>query len=773
MKLLLGIVVAIVTLKWWPDIPEISTLAMGSVLVLVVLLALKKHVSVFFIGLTLGCLVASSSAALFTFKTISALTVAQNITIAGKVGSLFTEEKRQTSVIFDVDTVNGRKLTTFETFRVRLYWRSDESVKQGQRWNITARLREPYGRVNEAGFDAETYFLSRHIHAKGSVLSAEILDDSISYRQSIFDQVTSEIRDYPSFRYLVALAFGERFLLQQADWQKLQDSGLAHLLAISGLHIGLAFFFGYSVTKMIMPLLFRHDQGLWVAAMVGLLFALGYAWMAGFSLTAQRALIALFTFSLIRQSGFSVSPFNTFLIVLSVVLVVDPLSIFSASFWLSFGAVFVLCLMSLMGHSTKSDNLENQMRGTEAVTNRWSFIGSVKRYFKLLFLMQCLLTVGMLPFMWAWFGGISITSIFYNVFAVPLVSLVTVPLVLFALFFSPFFSANWIWMAVDWSLRPLLFALDTASSGWLGIEHVPWLWLLVMVMTICLGLMLKLRRFAVLFGSLGAILLMWDSGGGEPNNWTVDVLDVGHGLAVLIEKDGEAVLYDTGGAWSSGSIAESVVSPILQSRGSSLAGLILSHRDNDHAGGMEWAIDNFEPQWVRISENHPDMLPCHRGEQWIWKGLQFRALYPQELVDEARNPDSCVVLVSDGIHRVMLTGDVPRVGESFLVEHEDKLDADVLIVPHHGSKTSSSVRFIERVQPKVAIASTGRYTPWNLPHPDVVARYQQRNITWYETGSHGQVSVQFSLSSWRILSRRLDLEPFWYRKMFGRPKRKE
>ncbi|MDD1794765.1 DNA internalization-related competence protein ComEC/Rec2 [Enterovibrio sp. ZSDZ42] len=773
MKLLLGIVVAIVTLKWWPDIPEISTSLMGSFITLVILLALRKHVSVFFIGLTLGCLVASSSAALFTFKTISAQTVAQNITIAGKVGSLFTAEKRQTSVIFDVDTVNGRKLTTFETFRVRLYWRSDQPVKQGQRWEMTARLREPYGRLNEAGFDAETYFLSRHIHAKGSVLTAEMLDDSVSYRQQLFEKVTNEIRDYPSFRYLVALGFGERFLLQQSDWMKLRDTGLAHLLAISGLHIGLAFFFGYSVTKLLLPLLFRHDQGLWVAAMVGLFFALGYAWMAGFSLTAQRALIALITFSLIRQTGFSVSPFNTFLMVLSVVLVVDPLSIFSASFWLSFGAVFVLCLMSLVGQKRRCDDIENSVNSNEGIEKSGLLIPSLKRYFKLLFQMQCFLTVGMLPFMWAWFGGISMTSILYNLFAVPLVSLITVPLVLLALLISPLVADNWVWMAVDWSLRPLLFALETASFGWLSIERVPWLWLLIFIITVFLWLTLKMRRFPLLFGALVTVLVMWEGGADDADSWKVDVLDVGHGLAVLIEKEGEAVLYDTGGAWSSGSIVESVVSPILQSRGSRLVGLILSHRDNDHAGGMAWAIDNLEPQWVRISENHPDMFPCQRGERWEWNGLQFSALYPLALVDEARNPDSCVVLVTDGIHSVMLTGDMPIAGESYLVAHEEELDTDVLIVPHHGSKTSSSVEFIERVQPQAAIASTGRYTPWNLPHPDVVARYEHRNIDWYETGMHGQVSVQFSPSSWRILSRRLDLEAFWYRKMFGRPKRKE
>ncbi|OEE58140.1 DNA internalization-related competence protein ComEC/Rec2 [Enterovibrio norvegicus FF-162] len=773
MKVLLGIVVAIVTLKWWPDIPEISTLAVASFFFLVILLALRKHVSVFFIGLTLGCLVASSSAALFKYKTISALTVAQNTTIAGKVGSLFTAEKLQTSVIFDVDTVNGRKLTTFETFRVRLYWRSEEPVKQGQRWEITARLREPYGRLNEAGFDAETYFLSRHIHSKGTVLTAQIIDDTSSYRQQLFEKIQIELGNLPSSRYLVALAFGERSLLQRVDWTQLRDTGLAHLLAISGLHIGLAFFFGDRVTKLLLPIVRRRDNALWLAALVGLLCAFGYAWVAGFTMTAQRALIALVTFSLVRQTGFSVSPFNTFLIVLTVVLVSDPLSIFSASFWLSFGAVFVLCIMSLTGERREHKDMTGEDLDGSKDGGLATSCALIKRYFLLLWRMQVFLTLGMLPFMWAWFGGISMTAIVYNLIAVPLVSLVTVPLILIALILSPFMPATWVWTAADLSLSPLLLALDTVALGWLEIGRLSGMWLMVVILFVVLVTMLNVRRSLVLLGVVAMILLTWGRSTNNNADWRVDVLDVGHGLAVLIEKDGEAILYDTGAAWTSSSIAESVVYSVLQSRGSALVGLILSHRDNDHAGGAEWVIAQIGPQWVRASENNVAFLPCKRGETWRWKGLDFDVLYPLMLVDEARNPDSCVIRVSDGENAVLLTGDLPAKGEDYLVEQNDDLDAQVLIVPHHGSKTSSSALFIDHVRPKVAIASTGRYTPWNLPNPDVVARYHQRNIAWYETGKHGQVSVRFSSKGWRVLSHRLDLEPYWYRKKFGAPKRKE
>lgn len=720
---------------------------------LVVTLAQRKRISRFFIGLTMGCLVAFSAATLHMYKISHALTVTQNTTIAGKVGSLFTGEKQQTSVIFDVDTVNGQKLTLFEQFRIRLYWRSESPVKQGQRWEITARVREPYGRVNEAGFDAETYFLSKHIHAKGSVLSARLRDGTVSVRQSLFDRVRPTLNAFENGRFLIALTFGERDLLTSEDWTKLQNSGLAHLLAISGLHIGLAFFFGYTVTKWLRPFFTPLDHGLWIPSFVGLLTAVCYAWLAGFSLTSLRALVALSVYTAIRLSGYSVSPFNTLLLVLTVVLVIDPLSVFSISFWLSFGAVFVLCMMTFSG----------QMNNAEGI----------RGYIWQLFRMQCYLLVGMLPVMWVWFGGVSFLSLFSNLIAVPIVSLLTVPLILIALVMEWFPVAQLFWQMADMSLWPITQILDKANMGWLDIQNIPLTFILA-VMVILYGLTtFKLIRIPVLGAVALLTLVSWRHPKISPDSWRLDVFDVGHGLAVLIEKNHHAILYDTGAAWQSGTIAQSVLEPVLSRRRTSLDGLILSHSDNDHAGGASWVIEHLEPAWVRSGEISADYLPCLAGESWAWQGLRFEVLSPGMLRNDARNEDSCVIRVSDGQHSVLLTGDLPKAQENGLVDKTIEVRADVLIVPHHGSKTSSSPSFLDAVNPHVAIASTGRYTPWNLPNPGVVDRYHERKISWYETGQHGQVGVHFSNKGWWVSSQRLDLEPFWYRKMFGPPQIKE
>ncbi|KXF81959.1 DNA internalization-related competence protein ComEC/Rec2 [Enterovibrio coralii] len=755
MKILLGIVVAIVSLKWWPELPPLSALLPVGV----ILFLLRKCLPAFAMGLTVGGLIAYSAAALFLFKTNSALTVAHDTTIEGKVGSLFTTQNLQTNVIFDVDTVDGRKLNVFERFRARIYWRWDEPPKQGERWKLNVRLREPYGRVNEAGFDAEVYFLSKHIHAKGSLREAERTRDTQSTRQRLLNKVIVETENLPSARFLIALTFGERNMLTNEDWSRLRNTGLGHLLAISGLHIGLAFLFGYAVTKIIVPLLFRSDQCLWLPLIAGMLAAIAYAWLAGFSLTAQRALFALFVASGIRMFGARFNVFEALLIVLAVVLIFDPLSVFSASFWLSFGAVTILCVS--VSFSTKSDKIGQPKRL------------EVKGFIFQLLRIQAYLMVGMLPITWLWFGGVSVPAFALNIIAVPLVSFVTVPAILLAILSSALHMDFGFWQLADWSLLPVMTMLEMFDIGWLSPSDMSMV-LPVLIWGLALVLLITpLKSVKVLKASLLVAIAVNLLKPVDKSAWRASVLDVGHGLSVLIEKDGKAVVYDTGAAWKNGNMAQLVLKPVLDKRGLILSGMIISHGDNDHSGGEVWIVDRYSLDWVRSSENKAAYLACVKGERWTWQGLEFEVLHPNRLVERARNEDSCVVRVSDGLHSVLLTGDLPEKGEMELLQDDAKVSSTVLLVPHHGSKSSSSSDFLTAVNPDVAIASAGRYTPWNLPNKAVVERYRELGIAWYDTIESGQISVHFSDRGWRLSSQRQHQEPFWYRKMFGAPTRKE
>lgn len=754
---------AMITHQWWPTLPDLSillTLLIVSLLLVSLLFFVRRvfcvkiqlSIVAYLIGILMGCIVVSSAATIFHQKTLTALSISTDTIIAGKVDSLFIPQKGQTSVLFDIDTINGRKLNSSERFKAKLYWRTQQDVRQGQLWQITARLREPYGRVNEAGFDAQTYYLSRHIHAKGSVLTATLLNPATTLRQRLLEKVYVQIEDLPHVRFLIALAFGDKGLLTQDDWIGLRNTGLAHLLAISGLHIGLAFMFGFTLSKMLQPLFTAHPRHFYGPVLVGFLCAFGYVWAAGFSLTAQRAFIAILLFMLIRQKGYSIGPFHVFLWVLCAVLIIDPFSVFSASFWLSFWAVFVLCVLGCF-----LPPIQKTKRGV---------IENIKRYFFLLFKVQCFLIIGMFPIMYLWFDGVSVNAIWFNMWALPLVSFVTVPLILLALICSPFFSHNVFWFLADVSLSPLYFALKNVDSGWLPLGDLNLAFPFMFVFFFFVCYLLKGRQFPFLVGILALSLLLLKSETPEKTQWRVDVFDVGHGLAVLIESNGKAVLYDTGSAWGSGNIAQRVIEPVLNARGTLLEGLILSHNDNDHAGGEAWVREYLSPHWVRSSKTGED-LPCIKGRSWQWQHLRFEVLFPQKRVLDPGNEDSCVIRVSDGTNAILLTGDIPKGQEKRMLEDGALLKSDVLLVAHHGSKTSSSKPFIEAVNPGVAIVSTGRYTPWNLPHPDVRARFKAQNIRWYETAKQGQISVFFSKKGWSVSSKRSFLEPFWFRKMFG------
>ena len=753
-------VLALFTHPWWPSLPDF-TLLFG---VLLLFTLTRSSNSFYLIGVLIGGLLVSSAAHLFYQKSSTALSVETDTIIAGKVHSLFISNHEQTRILFEIDSIQGQTLDPLRTFNASLYWRTKEPIKQGQRWALTARLREPYGRVNEAGFDAETFYLSRHIHAKGSVLSSQLLDASVSFRQTLFDRVYLQINAFPSARFLVALAFGERALLTQDDWTALRNTGLAHLLAISGLHIGLAFLFGWTLSRGLLVFFSRSDRLLYWPLWIGLMCALGYAWAAGFSLTAQRALIALFVFSLIRQKGYSMGPFQVFFLVLSAVLIVDPFSVFSASFWLSFWAVFILCTLSLFPLAPSS------LSSLSSVPLRT--VAKVKLFFLSLFKMQCFLAIGMFPIMSVWFDGLSVGGFFFNLVAVPWVSLVTVPLVLLALIFSSFFNPHALWFLADVSLRPLLWLLGSTDSGWLPVSSLSELFPLIFVCMAFVFYLVKKAQYPALFGVFLVILVFWKTEKAPETDWRVDVFDVGHGLAVLIEHQGEAILYDTGGAWGKGSIAQGVIDPILKARDLTLDGLILSHNDNDHAGGADWLRQTWKPNWERTAQTNQG-FPCVKGESWDWHHLNFEVLHPEKRVMDPENEDSCVIRVFDGKHALLLTGDLPKKQERALIEEGALIEAEVLLVPHHGSKSSSSEAFLSAVRPDIAIVSTGRYTPWKLPHPEIFERYKNRNIAWYDTAKQGQISVRFSNDGWKVLSQRFDLEPFWYRKMFGPPIRKE
>lgn len=256
--------------------------------------------------------------------------------------------------------------------------------------------------------------------------------------------------------------------------------------------------------------------------------------------------------------------------------------------------------------------------------------------------------------------------------------------------------------------------------------------------------------------------------------WRMDMLDVGHGLAVVIERGGKATIFDTGVRWKTGSMASSVILPYLNWRGLELEHIIISHDHSDHTGGLAELLYVFPNAKVTAPFNpfkeskSIDFSFCTQGVQWQWQGLNFEVFWPKKLEKNAKNNDSCVIRINDGQHSLLLSGDVEAKGEYQLIEQfGHKLASTFLQVPHHGSKTSSTPPFLRKVKPSFAFASVSRYNEWHLPAQKIIKRYQKNNIIWRDTSVSGQLTVYFFDKKWKIRGYREEFMPRWYHQPFG------
>ncbi len=725
--------VVTVSAQYWPIIPDLKWLI---ILATSLLFSFCFHRLRWIRGGLLAVIVTAVCAHLYQIRVETVFQGGRDITITGKVDSFFKEISHGQIMNFSVESINSRKINHLFRPYIKLAIPPDEQFLLGERWKLDVRLKPVYGRLNEAGFDQEKYYVSQHLHANAIMQGKpQRLTEEVSLRLLLHARIADLSRNLEGQPLLMALAFGDRNYIPPQLWNKLKSSGLIHLVAISGLHIGIAFMLGWLAGK---PFSLLHPKMLFFPMLTGLFLAVFYAWLAGFSLPTQRALMMCFLVSVLPQLRLTYSRWQILLLTVCIILFFDPFASFAISFWMSFCAVAAIYL--LLGCTI--------------------FIRSGK--LKQLVLMQCMLVLVMIPVSGHFFSGISLISPLYNLIFVPWFTFVLVPLIFLALmvsFIAPGSSVWLLWLA-DLGLEPVLFAIDYTEDMWLHLSGTAACILAVVVIVWILSPLLE-RFLQVLLVSIACLCLGFRH---EASGWQLDVLDVGHGLAVLISRDGGHILYDTGYRWNGGSIAESVIAPVLIRRGvDQLDELILSHTDSDHAGGRDFIETFFSPVLRRASERLPGYLPCIQGNVWLWKGLDFQVLWPPQSVRRAYNPHSCVIRISDEDVSVLLTGDIDGISEYLLSREGDRLRSDIMLVPHHGSQTSSTHAFVERVQPKVAIASLGKGNQWGMPSEMVVDTYIDRGTIWMDTGEHGQISVKVKDKSWQISSlRATDSQP-WYR----------
>lgn len=710
-------------------------------------------------GILFAAVVVLSHASLYQQQIDVLFDGSQDTTITGQIDSFFKPLTHGYQSSFVVNQLNNRPLPIYYKPSLQILWPNDEILlneaelpQLGERWRLDVTLKPVLGRLNIAGFDKEKHFLTQGWHAYAVVQSAQRVSSSQSLRAKLHAQLLSQSEHLGSQAFILALTFGDRRGLNPDDWGYLKNSGLVHLMAISGLHIGLAFAVGFWIgiaanTLLMLPIVpdLKYPRRClntlsWLPLCIGVSFAFGYAWLAGFSLPTQRALFMCSILVLFHSLGLYFNAWKVILICLCSLLFFDPFAVMSAGFWMSFCAVAVIYLFI----------------GTCKFGRGWR--GRIKQ----LFYFQFWMLVGMLPISIYLFQGVTLLAPIYNLVFVPMVGVVVMPLIAVGLFCMSFFPfiAEMIWALVDVTLRPILHSMTFASNAWIEIGSQ---WTALSVLPLLLSCCyLIFNRMQLVVVCTVFMLVFWPYR--SRDGWYLHVLDVGHGLAVLIEKEGDAVLYDTGLAWPGGSYAQSVIHPVLQKLAiQTLDGLLLSHLDSDHAGGRDYVEAALEPNWKRASQYLPGYETCIKGDDWRWNGLQFTVHWPPKMVKRAYNPHSCVITVDDGHTQVLLTGDIDAISEMILARNKALFRAEIMLVPHHGSATSSKGLFVNQVKPKLALASLALDNQWGMPATQVLNQYRSIASKWMDTGTHGQITIHFKNEAYQVSSARTQLSPRWYR----------
>lgn len=681
--------------------------------------------------------------------------------------------------------------------RIYAQWKAPHKVKIGEHYAGDLRLRPLSSRLNMHGFDRQQWYFSKRITAWADVKSAVKIEQVFSWRQTALYQARQQTENLSQQGLLLALGFGERAWLKNATWQIYQKTNTAHLIAISGLHIGLAMMLGFALARLLQFTLPTHYITPTFPIFCGMILALLYSQLAGLAIPTLRAIIALALLYTIQHLRLHWTVWQLLLRVVALLIFIDPLMLLSTSFWLSVGAVTCLIIwyqcfpLSLL-----------HWRGKSLSHSPW---GKVRYVFGLFHLQLGLLWL-FTPIQLFFFNGISLNSFIANLIAVPLYSFILVPLVLFAVLTQG--SWNTWWLANDLAEK-ITALLAPLQDHWLAISLPHSLWITLVLTCLFLGLLhyvyktqkplsstlelakrtrlkgfhlsaehtLSLPLQKVIYG-LGCGLIVFCSTTlahhylSRPN-WQLDTLDVGQGLATLIVKDGKGVLYDTGSSWESGSMAQLEILPYLQRQGIQLEWLILSHDDDDHSGGARAMLSAYpdiqlttasQKRYGKKNTAENERTFCLAGKQWTWQGLRLTVLSPDNIVPRAENPDSCTLLLTDGKHNILLTGDADLSVEYNILPKLDKIH--VLQVGHHGSKTSTGEALVRHTQPDIALISSSRWNPWHFPHQTVVDRLTRHHAQLYNTAEAGQIRLLFEENDIKIQTARAEFSP-WYRRLIG------
>ena len=609
------------------------------------------------------------------------------------------------------------------------------SPHAGERWSLTVRLKAPHGNRNPHGFDSELRMWEQGLHASGHVragardaapvlLGPTWLHPIERAREAVRDAIFERVPDRARAGVIAALVTGDQNAIDRAGWDVFRATGVAHLMSISGLHVTM---FAWLAAHVV-GLLWRRSARLMLrlpaqqAALVGgVLLAALYALFSGWGVPSQRTVWMLATVALLRLTGRRWPWPNVWLLAAAVVVALDPWALMQAGFWLSFVAVGVL-------FATDAGMPGEQQASAAA---------RLLRFFR----EQWTITLAITPLSLLLFQQVSLIGLLANAVAIPWVTLVITPLAMLGVALPP------LWDVAAWAVHALALLLQ-----WLaGLPHAtlsmaaPPLWMAACGVG---GGVLLAMRLPWSLRSLGVPLLLpvllWQAPRPAVGEFELLAADIGQGNAVLVRTATHSLLYDAGPRYSLESDAgHRVLVPLLRAYGERLDTLVVSHRDADHIGGAP-AVLAMQPGAALLSSieaTHPLQAMrmakrCEAGQSWNWDGVRFDVLHPFESDYRSfgkPNAVSCVLRIDNGRASALLAGDIERLQETaLLIRTPQLLRADVLLAPHHGSKTSSGAAFLDAVQPRIAFVQAGYRNRFGHPAREVVARYRERDVRLIE-----------------------------------------
>jgi competence protein ComEC len=688
----------------------------------------------------------------------------RDIDVVGVVSSLPTVGERSLRFEFQPESAEvplpSKMLVSW--FRGPLYESSAATaleVHPGERWRLSLRLRRPHGQFNPHGFDYEAWLLERGIGATGYVrprstplrLGARnsLMDRVERLRELVRDRFKRVLGETPATGILAALAVGDQRAISNEEWRLFSRTGVTHLMSISGLHVtlvsGLFAWLAGALWRRVPALTLRLPARK-AAAAAAIVAALAYTLIAGFAVPAQRTFWMVTVVALALWSGRISSSSRTLALALAVVLLIDPWAVLSPGFWLSFGAVALIFYVG---------------QGDEPAPRQWLRV-------------QWAITLGLAPAALFLFSQVSVVGPLANALAIPLVSIVVTPLALIAAVLPVDALLHFSAWLTEWLLQFLEWCASLPLAVWQ--QHTPPLW---SMLAGCAGVAWLLAPRGVPWRATGLALMLpalfLPAPRPAPGEAWITTFDVGQGLSVLVRTAGRDLLYDAGPAYGpDADSGERVIAPALRALGvERLDLLVLTHQDTDHVGGAASVMENFPVEALRSSlpAGHPLLgmapapLACAAGERWSWDGVQFELLHPQAGVAAARrgNDLSCVLKITAGRRSMLLTGDIERAAELDLVRRSGSaLRADVLLVPHHGSRSSSTDELLAAVRPALAVAPVGYRNRFGHPNAEVLERYRAAGIAMRRTDLDGAVSVALQADRLEMRTERQLRRRYWH-----------